>query len=97
MQAFLCPLLVGIKPHDILYITSFKGDYIEDWIVQSVDYDQRDGKVEVNIQATRVYGLGTPMNEKAAAEFKKYALTNNLIGPTATLEAWTQYAWAPFA
>jgi hypothetical protein len=76
-----------------LYIPSFKGDYVEDWIVQSVDYNQSDGKVEIGIQASRVYGSGAAMNEKEAAKFLKFAKTNGLVGANWSLEAWDRYAW----
>lgn len=93
LQTFLCPVLVGIKPHDILYIPSLKGNYIEDWIVQSVDYDQSDGGINVGIQASRIYGSGTPMNEKMAEKFTGIAKQAGLVGSGATLEAWDSYAW----
>lgn len=93
MQTYLMPALLGVKPHDILYIPSFKGKYIEDWIVQSVNYDQNDGRVEIGIQATRVYGVGTPMNQKQADKFLEYARQKNLVGENWTLEAWDKYAW----
>ena len=92
-SAFMCPLLVGIKPHDILYIPSLSGQFIEDWIVQSVGYAAQNGSVEISIQATRILGFGTPMNEKAAEKFKASAQAQGLIGPGATLEAWDRYAW----
>lgn len=93
VSTYLVPALVGVKPHDILYIPSLKGDFIEDWIIQSVDYNQSDGKVEVNIQASRVYGQGSPMNPLAADKFKDYATSNGLIGKNATLSKWEEYAW----
>jgi hypothetical protein len=95
-------LLVGIKPYDIVYIPSFgkwdpeKGKYvyyIEDWIVQSVSYDQNDGDIEVSVQGTREYGLGTPMDEKNAEKFLTYAKEQGLVGPNATLENWDRHAW----
>lgn len=92
-STFLTPLLVGLKPHDILYIPSLKGDFIEDWIVQSVGYTQRDGNVEISVQASRIIGEGTPMNKEAADKFKGRAASLGLIGPNATLEAWDRYAW----
>lgn len=92
-STFMTPVLVGLKPHDILYVPSLSGNFIEDWIVQSVGYSQQNGSVEISVQATRVLGLGTPMNEKAAEEFKKSAIAQGLIGPNATLEAWDTYAW----
>jgi hypothetical protein len=93
MTTYLTPAFVGIKPHDILYIPSYKGDYMEDWIVQSVDYNQADGKVDIGVQATRVYGVGSPMNTKNANKFMDYARSINLIGPNASLENWDKYAW----
>jgi hypothetical protein len=92
-STFLCPLLVGLKPHDILYVPSLSGEFIEDWIVQSVGYSQQDGNVEVSVQATRILGMGTPMNKEAADKFKESAIAQGLIGPNATLEAWERYAW----
>lgn len=87
MGTFLCPVLVGLKPHDILYIPSLTGDYIEDWIVQTVDYNQTDGGVDISVSATRIQGLGVPMNEKAAKPFMQKAKQ------LTTLEAWDAYAW----
>ena len=94
LDTLMCPLLVGVKPHDILYIPSFTGKFIEDWIIQSVGYSQNDGQVTVNIRATRIYGQGTPMNETAAKKFKTFAETQGLIGPNANLENWDKYAWS---
>jgi hypothetical protein len=94
-QTFLSPLLVGIKPFDIVYVPSLKGDFIEDWIVDTVSYDQNDGNVTVNVQAKRILGLGTPMNKKNADKFSAFAKAQGLIGPTATLESWDKYTWSP--
>ena len=84
---FMCPLLTGVKPHDILFIPSLNGKFIEDWIVQSVDYNQTDGGVEISINATRKLGLGQPMNEKAAKPFI------DMAKKLKTLEDWEVYAW----
>ena len=89
----LVPALVGIKPYDVVYIPSLTGNYIEDWIVESVSYDQNDGNVSVSVQGTREYGLGTPMDAKNAEKFKQYAKDQGLIGPNATLDNWDKYAW----
>ena len=103
LETYMCPALTGIKPLDIIYIPSFgKLDpntgkyvyYIEDWIVDSVSYDQNDGKVSLSISAKRTISLGTPMVDAAAKEFLDYAKTNNLVGPGATLDAWDRYAWS---
>jgi hypothetical protein len=105
-QTMLCPALVGIKPYDVVYIPSFgridpetkKYVYFtEDWIVESVSYDQNDGNVSVSVQGTREYGLGTPMDAKNAEKFQKYAEGQGLVGPNATLDNWDRYAWVtPF-
>lgn len=92
-QTLLTPLLVGIKPFDIVYIPSLKGEFIEDWIVDTVSYDQNDGNVSVSVQAKRKLGLGVPMNEKSAQKFKDFAKAQGLIGPNATLENWDKYTW----
>ena len=94
VDTLMCPVLVGVKPYDILYVPSLTGEFIEDWIVQSVSYTQNNGEVTVSIRATRKMGLGTPMNEEAAKGFKTFALNQGLIGPNATLEAWDAYAWS---
>jgi hypothetical protein len=94
LETHMCPALTGIKPLDIVYIPSLKGDFIEDWIVDSVSYDTNDGRISLSISAKRSIGLGTPMVELAANEFLKYAKTNNLVGPGATLDAWDRYAWS---
>lgn len=90
----MTPVITGVKPHDILYIPSFTGEYIEDWIVNSVSYEQSDGLIKVSLQATRSYGLGNPMQEKPAETFKKFAKDKGLIGENSNLEAWQEYAWA---
>ena len=94
MDTLLCPLLVGVKPHDIVFVPSLTGKYIEDWVVQSVGYSQNDGQINVNIRATRVFGQGTPMNKAAAEKFKQFAKDRGLIGPNATPENWDKYAWS---
>ena len=93
MSTFMCPLLVGVKPHDIVFVPSLSGKYIEDWIVQNVSYTQSNGNVTVNLDATRIIGTGTPMQETIGENFKKIAKDKKLIGPDASLESWEKYAW----
>jgi len=93
-QTLMCPVLVGIKPYDVVYLPSLTGKYIEDWIVESVGYDQNNGNVSVSVQATREYGLGTPMDKKNAEVFEAFAKTKGLIGEGASLKNWEQYAWS---
>lgn len=92
-QTLMTPVLVGIKPYDILYIPSFKGDFIEDWQVTSVSYDQSDGNVSVSVSAGRKAGTSDPMVASQAEKFKELAKSLNLIGSNATLDAWDSYAW----
>ncbi len=93
LTTFMCPLLVGIKPGDIVYVPSLTGKYIEDWIVQNVSYDQSNGAVSINISATRTLGLGTPMNPTAAKTILDFAKNFGLVGENAGLENWDKYAW----
>jgi len=94
LSTLMCPVLVGVKPNDILFIPSFTGKFIEDWEVKSVGYTQQNGNVTINIEATRVFGTAESMNKKVTEKFKAYAEKQGLIGPNATLEAWDSYAWS---
>ena len=88
---FMAPVLVGIKPGDIVYIPSLQtggaDTYIEDWIVTSVSYVQNDGAIGVDVSASRPYGLGTLINEKAGKKWKEKARTLK------SLDDWANYAW----
>ena len=90
-QMFMAPVLVGIKPGDIVYVPSLQTDaadtYIEDWIVTSVSYTQNDGSISVNVSASRPYGLGTLINDKAGKKWKEKARTLR------SLDDWADYAW----
>ena len=92
-STMMVPVLTGIKPHDIVFIPSLKGDFIEDWIVNSVSYKTSNGKVEVSVQATRIFGAQEAMNNKMAKKFLGIAKNRKLVGQGATLEAWDDYAW----
>jgi len=87
-MTFMVPALVGIKPHDIIYVPSLTGNYIEDWIVADVNYGQTDGGVSVGVTATRIYGSGELMNESQGRKFQNY-IKNSLK----TLADWENYAW----
>ena len=82
---------MGVKPCDILYVPSLESSVssIEDWIVQSVDYQQTDGGVEVSLSAGRKFGAVGLMNEKAGEKFKQKAKLLNQGG----LDSWAEYAW----
>ena len=87
-DTLMVPILVGIKPHDIIYVPSFNGEYIEDWIVGDVQYKQTDGGVTVGISATRTYGTGDLMNSPEGKKFQQI-VKNELQ----TLSDWESYAW----
>jgi hypothetical protein len=65
---FMVPYLVGIKPRDILVIPSLNPDdpYFEDWIVDSVNYDQKnEGGVEIGVTCSRPFpGEGFLVDEQ---------------------------------
>ena len=87
-NTFLTPVLVGIKPHDIVYVPSLTGKDIVDWIVTAVDYDQTDGGVNVSVTASRTYGVGgTLMNKESGEKF------HTLAKKLRTLTDWEGYAW----
>ena len=55
---FMVPYLVGIKPRDFVCIPSLNPDkpYFEDWIVETVNYEQKDeGGVEIGVSCTRPF------------------------------------------
>jgi hypothetical protein len=90
-STFLVPALVGIKPYDIIYIPSLNPqgpEDIEDWIVNTVDYNQTDGGVDISVTASRTYGIpSTLMSPASGDKFLKKAQT------LTTLEKWEEYAW----
>jgi hypothetical protein len=90
-QMFMAPVMVGIKPGDIVYVPSLQTEaantYIEDWIVTSVNYVQDDGNISISISASRPYGLGNLINEKAGKKWRDKAKTLK------TLDEWANYAW----
>jgi hypothetical protein len=77
-----------------VFIPSLKGDLIEDWIVQNVDYSQSNGKVSISVKASRTFGVKETMNEKMTKKFLDFAKEKKLVGEGATLEAWDEYAWS---
>lgn len=84
-SCFMAPVLTGIKPGDVVYIPSLNGEYIEDWEVKTVTYTQTDGGVDLSINGTRTFNLGTLMVENSWVRDKVKSLR--------TLEDWEYYAW----
>jgi hypothetical protein len=92
---FMCPALTGIKPCDIIFIPGFSGGSMEDWIVNSVEYEQSDGGVNLSIQASRTNGLGTFMNPQIGKNWLDVAVnTLGLVGKYGSIENWVRYAWS---
>ena len=91
-SCFMCPVLTGIKPHDIIFLPNYAGTYIEDWIVTAVEYEQTNGGVNLNIQAARKFAAGDPMHIRNGATALEIC-QGLLIGDGATLERWVEYAW----
>jgi hypothetical protein len=97
-SVFACPSLMGIKPLDIVYVPSLRtgAPYIEDWIVETVAYQQTAGGVEISIGGTRIFTQEGLMNAPAGAKFQQKAASLNKNG-RAGLDEWQKYAWAlPF-
>lgn len=98
LSTLMCPALTGIKPLDIIFIPSYSGKYIEDWIVSSVEYQQNDKGVDLSIQATRPYGQGKPMSDVNSKRFSEFAENLGLTGKGVkgkedVLRNWTNFAW----
>jgi hypothetical protein len=84
---FMCPAVTGIKPEDIIFVPSLKGDRIEDYKVSSVSYAQSGGVVSVTVKGSRTYSLSQPMYPEASEPFLEKAKT------LTTLKAWEKFAW----
>lgn len=91
---FMCPALTGIKPYDIIFIPSYSGESMEDWIVNSVEYEQSDGGVNISIQASREFALGKFMNPSIGAGWLMVANEFGLVGKYGSIENWVRYAWS---
>lgn len=96
VECYMTPYMVGIKPRDILAIPSLKSPteedeeiFIEDWIVDSVNYSQdATGTVVISMNGFRPYiGDINLMDEKTLEDVRKVAkdLTN--------LDAWNNLYW----
>lgn len=92
---FMSPVFTGLKPYDVLYIPNFAGTFMEDWIVNSVEYTQTDGGVTLSVQASRHFGLAEYMNQKQGDIWLKKAKSYGLVGEGNSLESWMNYGWKP--
>lgn len=92
---FMAPVFTGLKPYDVLFVPNYSGTFMEDWIVNSVEYTQTDGGVNLSVQASRHFGLSVYMNEKQGKAWLDKAKGYGLVGEGATLENWMNYGWKP--
>lgn len=92
---FMAPVFTGLKPYDVLFIPNFSGTFMEDWIVNSVEYSQTDGGVTLSVQASRHFGLAEYMNEKQGKVWLEKAKSLGLVGENPSLENWMNYGWKP--
>lgn len=90
---FMAPVFTGIKPYDILFIPNFSGTFMEDWVVESVEYSQTDGGVNVSVNATRQFALGDYMNPKQGKIWLDKAKGYGIVGENPNLENWIAYGW----
>lgn len=98
---YMCPILVGIKPLDVIVIPEFRSNFLEDWVVTSVEYQQTSGGVDVAIQASRKYGDKSPMNKEGnnqadrlkKALFIESELFRSFIDP---LNSFLDYSWGGY-
>lgn len=86
-QIYLCPAITGIKPQDVLYVPSLKGEVIEDYKVTTVTYSEQGGVISVSVQGCRPYGLDKPMYPDESEKFLAKAKTLK------TLSDWEYFAW----
>ena len=94
MSTLMTPALVGVKPHDILFIPDFAGSFIEDWVVNSVEYSQQGGGgVQISVQASRIYASGNPVNPDLAEPWLAKAQSLGLSGSSVSIPNWEAYAW----
>lgn len=90
---FMSPVFTGIKPYDILFIPNFSGTFMEDWVVESVEYSQTDGGVNISVNATRQFALGDFMNPTQGKIWLDKAKAYGLVGENPNLENWMAYGW----
>ena len=98
LSTLMCPALTGLKPLDIIFIPSFNEEFIEDWIVSSVEYQQNEKGVDLSIQATRPVGQGEPMSPKNSERYLDgYAQLAGLSKSSSSKEDklvnWMNFAW----
>ena len=92
-SVMMVPYMVGIKPRDLIAIPSLKGpgDYIEDWEVKTVSYEQdTTGGVTIAITGERPYtGEEQLLDEATVSQVK------STVAGLVTPDAWAQFYWRP--
>lgn len=86
-EFFMVPQIVGIKPGDVFFIPSLKGDYVEDWFITKVGYSAAKGGVRVSVDAVRF-----AIDEKVVSEEDINRFTKKAAGFNSP-EAWNKYYW----
>jgi hypothetical protein len=86
---FMVPYVVGIKPFDFVLFPSLKGDYIEDWEVDSVSYKQQGSAIIISVRGKRPQpGKGNLLDESSLRTFEEK------ISNLKTLRDWHRLYWA---
>ena len=89
VSVMMVPYMVGIRPYDFVLFPSLKGDYIEDWEVDSVSYKQDGAAVLVSVNGMRPQtGQGSLMVE---GDLKKF---QDKVGTLKTISDWHNYYWS---
>ena len=87
----MVPYMTGIQPGDILAVPSLKGpgDYIEDWEVVSVSYEQSStGGVDISLTGQRPFiGQDPILSDETIAKVRAIAQT------LTTPDAWASMYW----
>jgi len=84
----MVPYMVGIKPYDFVVFPSLKGDFIEDWEVDSVTYKQQGGAVILSINGKRPQvGQGNLMDSSTLNTFSQK------VKSLQALSDWHSYYW----
>lgn len=88
-EFFMVPQMVGIKPGDVFFIPSLKGDYVEDWFINKVSYTAAKGGVRVNVEGVR-FPIEAGQNVVTGQDLKKFT---NLSAGLNSPEKWNKYYW----
>jgi len=88
---FMVPYLVGIKPRDIIALPSLNADnpYFEDWIVESVTYEQAEAGVEIGVSCKRPFPGEGVLVDKGTEE-----AINEVLRQMKTTKDWSTLYWS---